>query len=154
MSQLPSIQQIAFSDAVAALLRQCDLPTADADASEIVWLGALSSEKPEALIGVVGLQPAGSAGLLRSLAVAPAQRESGLGRALVAHAEATARDTGLEALYLLSIDTPAFFAHLGYEAVPRQDAPAAIRALPQFKGLCPDDAQCMVKSLSERTLPA
>lgn len=69
-------------------------------------------------------------GLLRSLAVAPARRQRGPGHRLVESAEENARGTGLEALYLLSIDTEAFFARLGYERIPRQSIPEAIRALP------------------------
>lgn len=71
----------------------------------------------------------------------------GTGHRLVESAEENARGTGLEALYLLSIDTEAFFARLGYERIPRQSIPEAIRALPQFTSLFPDSAQCTRKLL-------
>jgi len=100
------------------------------------------------LVGVVGVEIHGTAGLLRSLAVGKTQRAKGYGRGLVVCAEQWARQQGVKALYLLTIDAAAFFTRLGYQEIARSEAPAAIIRTAQFAGLCPSSAHCMRKPLT------
>ena len=86
--------------------------------------------------------------MLRSLAVEPEHRNSGLGISLVSDAETWAAERGVETLYLLTTTAAQFFARLGYEAVPRFEAPAAIAATAQFSGLCPASSTFMRKVLA------
>ena len=100
------------------------------------------------LVGVVGVELYGSDGLLRSLAVAPAHRNSGLGATLVSNAETWAAEQGVEILYLLTTTAAQFFARRGYEAVPRSEAPDAIAATAQFSDICPASSTFMRKVLA------
>ncbi len=98
------------------------------------------------LVGCVGLEGEGAQRLIRSLAVAPALRGHGLGSALLAAAEARARDAGVTTLYLLTL-TPAFFDHRGYRAVDRDAVPPDVAASAEFARLCPGDAACLTRQL-------
>lgn len=136
------IHQINFGPPVAELLASCGLPTDDLAAnSRVTFYGT----EPAPSQGVVALEEVGSVALLRSLAVAPEFRGRGLGAALVAHAEATAKNRGIAELYLLTTSARAFFAGRGYHEIPRSSAPSAIVALPQFTTLCPSSAALMVR---------
>jgi amino-acid N-acetyltransferase len=86
-------------------------------------------------------------GLLRSLAVEQPHRKHGIGRALVQHAESWAAQQGVEELYLLTTAAASFFAHLGYEALPRSQAPEAIARTTQFSEVCPGSASFMRRTI-------
>ncbi|MNR54976.1 acetyltransferase [compost metagenome] len=87
--------------------------------------------------------------LLRSLAVAPEARGSGLGQALVRFAEREAAARHIGRLYLLTNTAAPFFAKLGYQATARETAPPAIRRSAQFSGLCPASASFLSKRLDD-----
>ena len=131
--------------AVEALLSACGLPldgTADAFANGVV------AREGGALIGAAAVEPYGAAGLLRSVAVAAAHRGTGLGHALVAAAEALARDDGIRDLYLLTETATGWFPRLGYATVPREEAAAAVGASVEFTTACDLTAVAMRKSLA------
>jgi len=87
------------------------------------------------------------AGLLRSVAVSPELRGRGLGREIVAAAEAEARQAGVTVLYLLTETAADFFFRLGYRPIARQDVPESIRRSAQFAEICPESAVTMVRKL-------
>lgn len=87
------------------------------------------------------------AGLLRSLAVDPAQRGKGLATRIMRSLEIHARHRGLDRLFLLTESAPGFFARLGYERCDRSQAPEAIRRSVQFVSSCPSTAACLWKDL-------
>lgn len=99
------------------------------------------------LLGLVGLEMHGRDVLLRSLAVADAARDRGLGAMLVAHAEQYAAAQGAQTLYLLTTTAEAFFSQHGYCLAERTTAPREIAATRQFAGLCPAAAAFMCKRL-------
>ena len=130
---------------ILALLTQSSLPTEDlADAVATF----LVDERDGALAGVIGLQRFGQAGLLRSLAVAPAYQGQGIARRLVVALETEARLQEIDALYLLTQTAERFFTLQAFEALPREQAPAALQASAEFRSLCPASAVCMGKRLS------
>ena len=130
---------------ILALLTQASLPTEDlADAMATF----LVDERDGALAGVIGLQRFGQAGLLRSLAVAPAYQGQGIARRLVAALETEARQQDIDVLYLLTQTAERFFTLQAFEALPREQAPAALQASAEFQSLCPASAVCMRKRLS------
>jgi amino-acid N-acetyltransferase len=133
-------------DDIVALLDAVDLPHEDLTDASLRHFRVLRREGR--LCGVVGLEPAGSAALLRSLAVPPSERGQGYGRALVRDAEAYGRAQGIDGLYLLTTTAAEFFAALGYEFISRDDVPSAIARTEEFNRLCPDTAPCMQKSLT------
>lgn len=104
-------------------------------------------------VGIGGLQPAGSNVLLRSLVVKPVHRGQGYGAAICSRLEETAAANDTEAVYLLTTTAPEFFRRRGYERVERELAPTAIQNTAEFQSLCPRDAICMRRSLSDSAEP-
>jgi amino-acid N-acetyltransferase len=102
---------------------------------------------PEQPLGVGGIELHGEHALLRSLAVDAAARGQGHGTALVAALEAHARAHGVQRIHLLTTTAARYFEGLGYRVAAREEAPAAIRATPEFSALCPTSAVCMTKDL-------
>ena len=98
--------------AAAALLEAAGLPTEDLadDKLEHFFLAGDSA----APVGLVGLELFGRVALLRSLVVTPVSRTAGIGRQLVAHAEAYAASRGVRSIYLLTTTAEGFFAARGY----------------------------------------
>lgn len=150
-TQLPmtySIEPIEPGGSVEALLSANHLPTSDLKGGARVMLfGCVTDAR---LRGVVGLEIHGQVALLRSLAVPASERSSGLGAALVAHAEQFAARQGVEAIYLLTTSAAGYFERRGYSHVPRQAAPQAIANTSQFSDLCPSSSAFMAKSLGNR----
>lgn len=134
------------------LLAAAGLPTADLTASHFEHFIACGT--PGALRGLVGVELHGDAGLLRSLAVRTDARGQGCGERLVTAIEAHARAHGVRTLYLLTNTAETFFARRGYRSIPREEAPAAIRATHEFASLCPASAVCMSKTLVNPADPA
>jgi amino-acid N-acetyltransferase len=140
-----AIQRKPSLEAAAALLASADLPVADLTTALMEdFFFAGSAAAPD---GLVGVQFCGPDALLRSLVVSPSRRSSGLGCALVAHAEAHARARGARAVYLLTTTAEAFFRRRGYARADRGKAPAAIRSTHEFSDLCPASSAFLVKPL-------
>jgi amino-acid N-acetyltransferase len=130
---------------VRRLLSEAELPTSDITPEKLGTFYACESDCE--LVGVVGLELYGKAGLLRSLVVSPRSRSRGLGSALVAHAEGVAQASGVVWLYLLTTAAERFFRRLGYEKVPREVAPPEIQRTPEFSAICPVSSAFMIKRL-------
>ena len=146
-SKACDIQLAALSDRpiVRALLSDARLPVEDLDrAAQITFLIARSNGQP---VGAIGLERYGNAGLLRSLVVAPEHRLLGLGHELVHALEQHARASGITDLVLLTETAETFFARLGYSAISRDQAPAAVTHSAEFRTLCAATAACMTKPL-------
>ncbi len=127
------------------LLGESGLPTADLTPEHFEhFFGCGSTRAPQ---GVIGLEIYGSEALLRSLAVSPATRGRGCGKALVAEAERYARSRGVMRMYLLTTSAEKFFERLGYARAAREAAPESIRATREFSGLCPSSSAFMLKEL-------
>lgn len=139
-------ETISLNAEVEALLTEAQLSVSDLSNSRS--LNLLGIRRGGRLVGVVGVEVYGDVGMLRSLAVEPASRNTGLGVSLVSNAETWAAARGVKTLYLLTATAAQFFARLGYRAVPRSEAPAAIAATAQFSGLCPASSTFMGKVLA------
>lgn len=126
--------------AARALLAANELPIDDLEDPAIHLLGAIEGG---ALLGVIGLQVCGRAGLLRSLAVSPAARGRGIARALCDRVFLLAAQQGLDGLWLLTTSARDYFARHGFDEVARDRVPPAIRATAQFTSLCPSSAVVM-----------
>lgn len=146
-----SIQPMRPTPGVKALLAANQLPVSDLDGTAtIVLFGCVTDEQ---LHGIVGLDVHGDGALLRSLAVSEARRGTGLGAALLAHAEQFAAQQGIRTLYLLTTTAEGFFARHGYRPMLRAEAPAFIAATSQFSQLCPSSSAFMAKSLADEQFP-
>jgi N-acetylglutamate synthase-like GNAT family acetyltransferase len=131
--------------AIEALLGAAALPIADvASATNLQFWVVRDGER---VVGAVGLERYGPAGLVRSLVVAPERRGDGLGGALVDALEQHARAAGIASLVLLTQTAEEFFARRGYERVERAAAPEPVRASAEFRSLCPASATTMSKAL-------
>jgi len=80
--------------------------------------------------------------------VAPAYQGQGIARRLVVALETESRLQEIDALYLLTQTAERFFTLQAFEALPREQAPAALQASAEFHSLCPASAVCMHKRLS------
>lgn len=142
---------------IRALLQACELPYEDLTTEHlphflVMRIGSLlpesdSNRSKTQLLGVVGLEPCGRDGLLRSLAVAPAHRGQSLGEVLVGELEAKARQAGIGQLYVLTTTAANRFRQWGYEVTDRASAPAPIQQTTEFQSLCPASAVCLSKAL-------
>lgn len=119
--------------AITALLLAENLPTV-AIADNIA---AFTVAERDTIIGVIGLHQAGSAALLRSLAVAPAFRKAGVAASLVDRTIAQARAAGADTLYLLTETAAAYFTRRGFVPVPRAAVPAALLTDSGLGDACP-----------------
>jgi len=131
---------------IRALLAEAGLPFTDLkDSGQVCFLMVRTHGGTAS--GIVGIEQYGSAGLLRSLVVSPAQRKQGLGAQLVASVETHARQNGVLALYLLTTTAERFFLQLGYSYMDRSCVPRDIGETGEFKTLCPSTAVCLHKRL-------
>jgi L-amino acid N-acyltransferase YncA len=149
----PSIRGADAGDweRIAGLLTTAGLPLAGAREHLDRFLLA---ERDGTLIGCAAVERYGTAGLLRSVAVTPAERSHGTGAALVSRCIATARLDGLDTLVLLTTTAPEYFPRFGFRTVDRSTVPEAIRASEEFRGACPASATVMLATLSLQVRPA
>lgn len=100
------------------------------------------------VVGTIGLEHHGTAGLLRSAAVAAECRGRGIGARLTAALVERARALGLREIFLLTTTAAPFFARLGFDTVERSAVHPDLLRSPQFQGGCPASAVCMRRSLA------
>lgn len=100
-----------------------------------------------AVVGRGGFELFGADALLRSLVVAPGARGAGLGRNIVPLLLYRAREAGARRAFLLTTGAAPFFERLGFRALDRAEAPAALLASPQAARLCPASAVLMTRKI-------
>jgi amino-acid N-acetyltransferase len=143
-----SLRPARASDLGAAcrLLRDLKLPVEGVGE----WLERFTvAESTRGIVGLAGVETYADGALLRSVAVHPSMRGTGLGRALVERALGTARDAGAKDAYLLTTTAEGYFPRLGFTQVPRETIPASVQASIEFREACPASAVAMHRSLSE-----
>ncbi|MBU6487727.1 MAG: GNAT family N-acetyltransferase [Burkholderiales bacterium] len=133
---------------IRALLEACGLPSSDLTAERLDGFQVAVGDA--GIVGVAGLEQVGDEALLRSVAVDPQLRGSGLGGCLVDATLALAQTRSIRALYLIPNDESAyaFFARRGFTRIERDSVPHAVRGLPEFTHLCPQTHPCLWRSLS------
>lgn len=125
---------------IRALLEESALPIAGiADHVET----AIVAREGAALAGCAAVEIYGAAGLLRSVAVAPALRGTGLGRRLTADALSLAQSRGVRTVYLLTTTADRFFPRFGFVPIERHELDPALRASEELRGACPASAVAM-----------
>jgi amino-acid N-acetyltransferase len=133
----------ADHDAVATLLRDLDLPTEGiAEWLDEFWVAEHQSQ----VVGAAGMERYGDSGLLRSVAVAPAWRGTGIGRTLVERVLEEGRTAGVRDVYLLTTTAEHYFPRLGFVCVDRECVPAALHTSAELRGACPASAVVMRKA--------
>jgi amino-acid N-acetyltransferase len=136
----------ADSEAVEALLHDSKLPTDGvAEWLEKFWVAEHQGE----VVGVAGMERYGDGGLLRSVAVAPEWRGTGLGRALVDRVLDEGRAAGVRDVYLLTTTAEHYFPRLGFVCVDRETVPKAVQGSAEFTGACPATAVVMRRTVND-----
>jgi amino-acid N-acetyltransferase len=137
--------QLVDMPAIATLLESAGLPTADLTCAADFQTWVI--EAHGTLLAAIGLERFGDVALLRSLVVAPAQRERGLGQELVTRLERDARAAGITRLVLLTETAEEFFRRRGYFVTDRREVSDRVKQSAEFRSLCPVSAVCMSKAL-------
>jgi amino-acid N-acetyltransferase len=130
----------ADHEAVTTLLRDSELPIDGvAEWLDQFWV----AEHHGRVVAMAGMERYGDSGLLRSVAVVPEWRGSGIGRTLVERVLEEGRAAGVREVYLLTTTAEHYFPRLGFGCVDRETVPAALEASAEFKGACPASAVVM-----------
>lgn len=104
------------------------------------------------LIGVVGIEIYGCTGLIRSLAVLPAERGKGIGKELYIRIIAHAHSQKVNEFYLLTCTAERFFAKQGFQKINRNLTPSILHSTLEFTSLCPNFATCMVMQTGDKAI--
>ncbi len=131
---------------VSELLAAVDLPFQDIGEH---LSNFLLVEKEGELVGVVGLELAGSSALLRSLAVKETEQSRGIGKTLVDKIKAYGQLNNVEKLFLLTTTASDFFRQAGFTAIEREAVPQEIKSTEEFRTICPLSATCMVLEIGK-----
>lgn len=136
------IEPATISDlpAIFALLDASELPQAglpDHLATTIV------ARDLHEIVGCAALEVYDNAALLRSVAVAPAQRGTGLGQRLTRAALDLARGRGIDQVFLLTETAAEFFPRFGFQAIDRSAVPESVQQSIEFTSACPASALAM-----------
>jgi amino-acid N-acetyltransferase len=130
---------------ILALLKSSALPVAGIERHVATTLVARNSGR---LVGCAAVEIYGSAGLLRSVAVANDQRGAGLGKRLTETALDLARRQGVRDIYLLTTTAEKFFPRFGFVPIPRDQLEPALAQSEELSGACPASALAMRANLS------
>lgn len=136
--------------AVRKLLVAAGLPV---DGVEENFTDFIVAEDERHIAGVVGIERYGTSALLRSAAVSPAERGTGLGSRLVKRILEHAADRGIRDIYLLTTTAEEYFPRFGFTRAARADVPEPVKASREFQGACPDSAVVMKRALAEEAHP-
>ena len=134
----------ADEPALRALLASASLPVDDLSIDTQEFLLAHSGAT---LVGCVGFEAYGDAGLLRSFAVVSGRRRQGLGTALFDRIVARALVRGVKTGYVLTTFAERFCLAHSFERIDRARVPPSIAATQQFRSLCPATAACFRRRL-------
>lgn len=109
------------------------------------------AEEAGTLAGAIGLEKYGSAALLRSAVVSPANRGAGVGRQLVERLLERANEEGIDDVYLLTTTAENYFPRFGFTPTTRAAVPESVKASAEFRGACPDTAVVMTRRARDGT---
>lgn len=125
---------------IARLLKAVNLPLDDlGNHLQHFWV----AEQSGRVVGGVGLEIYPGGALLRSLAVAPSWQGKGVGDKLYNAIIDSAREQGIQNIYLLTETAESFFARRGFTVVSREKVPESVRSSVEFQSACPASAVCM-----------
>lgn len=130
---------------VLELLKACKLPFQDVSLTDTVIVGYYNEEGQ--LIGSGGLEFYGDSALLRSVAVAGAERGKSLGQEIVKDIISRAKARSIEQIFLLTETAHDFFLRFGFRDTDRSGVPLEVQKSSEFSSVCPVSAFCMVLEL-------
>jgi amino-acid N-acetyltransferase len=131
-------------EAVREMLLSAGLPL---DGVEDNFDDFIVAEEARGIAGVIGVERYGSAALLRSAAVFPGARGTGVGGHLVREILERVAAQGVREIYLLTTTAEEYFPRFGFTRSTREEVPEPVRASREFQGACPDTAVVMKRVL-------
>jgi amino-acid N-acetyltransferase len=131
--------------AVRDLLTESGLPL---DGATEAFATGLVARDGDRLTGCAAIETYDGSALLRSVAVAPDLRGTGIGSALVHAAEDLARGSGAATLILLTETAETWFGRLGYEVIDRATVAEDVARSIEFETACSSTAVAMRRSLA------
>ena len=135
---------VSMRDEIIKLLQSEQLPVEDLPAGLPDYFVALNDDK---VVGVIGMERYNDLALLRSMVVHPQYRNRRAAAALIGELEKRALAAGVRSIYLLTETAPEYFKRKGFNAVPRDQVPEAIKSSSEFSHVCPVSATVMTKLL-------
>ena len=130
--------------AIIRLLTENALPTAGA----LDHLSTAVVARGDAgIVGSAMLELYDDGALLRSVAVASAARNAGIGLRLTESALQMATDLAVSDVYLLTTTAERFFPKFAFREIPREAVPVSVRESIEFREACPSTAIVMRKTL-------
>lgn len=127
------------------LLKSLQLPIAGVEEHLPNFVVLLNDDE---MIGCVGLEVSGSKALLRSLGVMPESQGIGAGSMLYETVVESARQRGIDEIYLLTETAEPFFAVRGFQIILRELVDEKVKSSVEFRSACPQSAVCMSLRLS------
>ncbi len=142
MSEKIRIEKATTDDLpeILCLLKISDLPNDDLSEHITSTFVARDGKK---IYGSAALELYGNYALLRSVAVAPEQRSTGLGERLTHAALEFGKASGITHYYLLTETAHAYFNRFGFRIVDRAEIPDEVKKSVQFVSVCPESAIAM-----------
>lgn len=131
-------------EGIIGLLRAEKLPVDDLPIDMSAFLVARNAA---GLVGAIGMELYGRSALLRSMVVAPTERNKGIADQLVRALESLAAEKDVSNIYLLTETADKYFAKKGYTVVQRDEVPEAVKASSEFSHVCPSTAIVMRKDI-------
>lgn len=132
--------------AIRALLTAANLPLDGVTDHLANFTLAFSGD---VLVGAAAIEPHGTTGLLRSVAVREDHRGHGLGKTLTTRMIERARRHEFASLVLLTTTAEHFFARFGFQRIDRARLPEPLFASEELQGACPASATVMRLDLPE-----
>jgi amino-acid N-acetyltransferase len=144
---LMPIKRAAADDwpAIRDLLTEAGLPLDGA--AEAFATGVVASHG-DRLVGCAAIESYDGAALLRSVAVVPDQRGTGVGTSLIHAIEDLARDGRVMSVILLTETAEHWFSRLGYASIDRSSVPADVAGSIEFVTACSANAVAMRRTLA------
>jgi amino-acid N-acetyltransferase len=141
-------QRAAATDwpAVRDLLVRVNLPL---DGAETAFQHGLVAVEDDRIVGCAAIETFVGSALLRSVAVTPHRRGTGVGRSLVHAAEELARQAGADEMILLTETAEQWFRGLGYDRIDRATVQAEVAQSVEFVTACSEAAVAMRRPLNQ-----
>jgi amino-acid N-acetyltransferase len=137
-----SIQKATGKDfaAIGRLLTDNNLPVADLNPLLDNFFTALEDNQ---IIGVMGMDRYGKAGLLRSAVVNANHRSTGVAGKVYNQLLLFAQQEGITDLYLITNTAEHYFDKKGFTKIAREAVPSTVLQSREFNGLCPASSVIM-----------
>ena len=127
-------------DGIKQLLLTSQLPTAGVDDH---WKTFVVARDGTTMIGCGGSETYPAAALIRSIAVHPDYRRTGIGRRIVRQLIDRLSARGIREFYLLTTTAEDYFRKRGFKTIDRDEVHPQLLASREFQDACPDTATCM-----------